>query len=45
MNVFKCEAKLDKPLHDDGLCEVLVFLTHLFNMISKVAHYTRVKIG
>ena len=41
MNVFKRHAKLDKPLHDLTFSEVSPLLFGLFDLICKVAHFTK----
>ena len=41
MNVLKGHAKLYKPLHDLTFSEVSSLLFGLFDLIRKVAHFTK----
>ena len=40
VNVLERQAKLDEPLHDSLLREVLLLLAHFLHVVSQVAHLT-----
>ena len=39
VDIFESHAKLNEPLHDLTLSEVLIVLLCLFDLVSQIAHY------